>query len=73
MKYVVDRIDRGRAVLESDTGERLAVKASLLPEGTREGSCLTETDGVFHPDPTREKKRRKKLFGMLRSLKTKQQ
>ena len=73
MKYTVDRIGEGRAVLESETGERLVIEASLLPEGAREGSCLTETDGVFLPDPVRERKRRKKLYRMLRSLKSKKQ
>ena len=73
MRYTVDRIGEGRAVLESETGERLVLDASLLPEGTREGSCLTETDGVFRADPVREKKRKKKLFRMLRGLKAKRQ
>ena len=73
MRYTVDRIGEGRAVLESETGERLVITASLLPEGAREGSCLTETDGVFLPDPAREKKRRKKLFRMLCGLKAKRQ
>ena len=69
MKYTVDRIGEGKAVLESEAGERLVIDSCLLPEGAREGSCLTETDGVFLPDAKREKKRRKKLFLRLRGLK----
>ena len=69
MKYTVDRIGEGKAVLEDGTGGRLVIDAALLPPGAREGSCLTETDGVFRPDPAREAARRKKLFRFLRRLK----
>ena len=71
MKYTVDRIGEGKAVLESETGVRRVIEASLLPETAREGSCLMETDGVFHLDAARESKRRKKLFRRLRRLKQK--
>ncbi len=71
MKYTVDRIGEGKAVLESETGERRVIDLSLLPETAREGSCIIETDGAFHLDAARESKRRKKLFRKLRGLKQK--
>ena len=69
MKFTVDRIGEGKAVLESETGERLVIDASLLPDGTREGSCLTQTDGVFLRDTPRETQRRKQIRKKLTRVK----
>lgn len=66
MRYIVDRICEGKAVLESETGERKTVDASLLPDGAREGSCLAESDGVFLPDQVMEAQRRRSFFFRLR-------
>ena len=66
MKYIVDRITEGKAVLESETGERKVVDASLLPEGAREGGCLEESNGCFLPDQAVEAQRRRRFFFRLR-------
>ena len=66
MKYIVDRITEGKAVLESETGERKVVDASLLPDGVREGGCLAESNGCFLPDRAMEAQRRRGFFFRLR-------
>ena len=70
MRYIIDRISEGRAVLESETGEMVTKPLSVLPAGVREGSCLTEHGGMFMHDAEREALRRKKLSAMLRRMKS---
>ena len=68
MRYTVDRIGGGIAVLETETGERRTVEASILPENVKEGDCLTEADGIFSLDAERTSARRKKLHARLKAL-----
>lgn len=42
MKYIVDRIEETKAVLESKTGERLTVPSKLL-ENAKEGDAIIIT------------------------------
>ncbi len=69
MRYIIDRISEGKAVLESETGEMVVKPLSELPVGVREGSCLTECGGAYLPDHKREAIRRKKLSAVLNRLK----
>ena len=68
MRYIVDRLIEGIAVLESETGERRTVEAAILPENVKEGDCLTEADGIFSLDAERTSARRKKLYARLKAL-----
>ena len=71
MKYTIDRITDGIAVLEDENGDLLSISAALLPENIREGSVLKEEDGEFIPDENEESERRKKLFALQNKLKNK--
>lgn len=68
MRYIVDRLSEGIAVLESETGMRRKVEAAILPENVKEGDCLTEADGIFSLDAERTSARRKKLYARLKAL-----
>ncbi len=68
MRYTVDRIGGGMAVLESETGERRTVEAAKLPENVKEGDCLMEADGIFSLDAEWTSARRKKLHARVKAL-----
>jgi len=68
MKYIVDTISDGYAVLETENKNNLTVKESDLPVGTREGSILISDNGKFVLDKYSEDARRKKLFAMKQKI-----
>jgi len=68
MRYVIDRITDGKAVLEDENAEHIVIDASLLPQSAREGSVVIEKDGVYISDITEEKRRRRRLYLMLNKL-----
>ncbi|MBQ7638985.1 MAG: DUF3006 domain-containing protein [Clostridia bacterium] len=68
MRYSVDSITDGKAVLEDENGGRTVIETSLLPEGVREGSVLQKSGEAFIPDAAFEKKRRRKLHSVLKRL-----
>ena len=68
MKYIIDRIENDVAVLEDEAGRHIRVPVLRLPQGVRDGTCLTEADGVFTADPAREELRRLQLARRVRRL-----
>lgn len=53
MKYIIDRFEGDKAILEDEQGETLAVPRNLVPKDASEGDCLTDTDdGVYTCDNT---------------------
>ena len=71
MKYTVDRIEGDIAVLENEDERRVKVKMSLLPEGVREGSCLSEENGVFRLDEASAEALRRKHYMLQQRMKRK--
>ena len=68
MRFYVDRIEDGFAVLEDAAQERLRVPLSDLPAGTREGASLFLRDGVYVADTSDEHDRRHRMYLKLREL-----
>ena len=69
MTLFVDRIEGGFAVCETETGERLTLALSDLPDGVREGSVLKGDEaGSFVLDAEAEDKRRQELFDRQEDL-----
>lgn len=62
MKYTVDRIENGIAVLENDKSDFISVPTSELPDGIRDGSVLIYDNGKYFLDADAEKKRRQEMF-----------
>ena len=69
MRFYVDRIENGFAVLEDAAQDRLRVALRELPEGTREGSSLFLRDGKYVLDTEDERARRHRMFMLLQSMK----
>ena len=72
MKYSIDRIDNGVAVMITENGERRISPVTLLPDGCKEGSVLLEKDGKFLHDLPAETKRRRRFFLLQRRVFKKQ-
>lgn len=57
-EFVVDRFEKGYAVLERGDGKLIDVPAAELPEGSREGDALSlGEDGVYRADPEETRRR----------------
>lgn len=70
MKYYVDRIEEGVAVMDNDLGEQIKVPLSRLPDGIRDGSVLErDENGIFTHNEDAEAQRRKEMSERLRRLK----
>lgn len=70
MKFTVDAIEDGIAILENIYGEKIEISVDNLPDGTKEGSILTAIDDEFKIliEDTRERRRmmfekQRRLFG----------
>lgn len=69
MTYVVDRLEGDMAVLVADDRSKLDVPLAQLPEGTREGACLTRrANGSWAPAPAEETKRRQRIQAKMDNL-----
>ena len=66
--YVIDRIEEGIAVLESDSGEKMEVPLSCLPSGAHEGSCLRPCERGFALDEEEEAARKRRIERKLSAL-----
>ena len=68
MRFIVDRIEEGIAVLERDDLAHVEVSFSELPDGTAEGSVLI-FDGVSYTfDLDEESLRKKRIYEKQQSL-----
>lgn len=66
--YVIDRIEKGIAVLVSDSGEKMEVPLSSLPSGAHEGSCLRPCECGFVLDEEEEAARKRRIERKLNAL-----
>ncbi|HJC57589.1 MAG TPA: DUF3006 domain-containing protein [Candidatus Eisenbergiella intestinipullorum] len=69
-RLIVDRLEDGCAVCESQGGGMIRLPLERLSSGVREGDVLIQQNGKYRTDPDATKKRRaevdakrKKLFG----------
>ncbi len=65
---VVDRIEGGFAVVESEDGSHRNIPLDELPEGTREGSVLVKTEHGWELDLEEERRRREKAAELTRKI-----
>ena len=66
--YRLDRIEGGIATVENTDGAMLYVSASRLPEGAKDGDCLTFEKGRFYLAPAETEFRKKVIKGLLDNL-----
>ncbi len=72
MKYTVDRIEAGIAVLEAENGSFINVPRKQLPDDIRDGSILLSQNGSFIKDISSEEKRRAQMYEKQQRLLGKQ-
>ena len=68
MLYYVDRIEGGFALCQTPDGKIVSILLDKLPDQTKAGSVLCETDGVFTLDAAATEARRAALFDLQESL-----
>ena len=49
MKYIIDRLEEGLAICETELRKRISVPVSHLPKEVKEGDVLREEEGRFFP------------------------
>ena len=66
--YSIDRIEEGIAVCESAEGETVRVRAETLPDGAKEGSLVSFSDGQWTLLEDETAKARHEMFLLSESL-----
>lgn len=65
---VIDRFEGEFAVCEDESGSMVNIPISRVPGGAKEGSVLTEKDGMFLLDTAATELRRKEISRLQNSL-----
>lgn len=65
---IIDRIDDGIAVLETDNGMQ-TIPAEQLPEQARDGDVLQQTETGYEIDAAATEARRQKIRNLLQNRK----
>ena len=68
MKYIIDRLEEGLAICETELRKRISVPVSHLPKGIKEGDVLREEEGRFFLDSEETDKRRREMKKKLMDL-----
>lgn len=68
MKYIIDRLEKGLAICETELRKRISVPVSHLPKGIKEGDVLREEEGRFSLDAEETDKRRREMKKKLMDL-----
>lgn len=68
MKYIIDRLEEGLAICETELRKRISVPVSHLPKGSKEGDVLREEEGRFSLDSEETDKRRREMKKKLMDL-----
>ena len=64
MKYIIDRIENGFAVCETEEMEIVNISLDILPEEVKEGSVLLFEDGKYVLLAEEEKERRERILSL---------
>ena len=68
MKLIIDRIEDGIAVCETEDGGRVEIASELLPEGACDGDVIEEINGIYCVLPDETDARRHKIREILKGL-----
>ena len=68
MKYIIDRLEEGLAICETELRKRISVPVSHLPKGIKEGDVLREEEGRFSLESEETDKRRREMKKKLMVL-----
>ncbi len=68
MKYIIDRLEEGLAICETELRKCICVPVSHLPKNIKEGDVLREEEGRFSLDSEETDKRRREMKKKLMDL-----
>ena len=68
MKYIIDRLEEGLAICETELRKCISVPVSHLPKEVKEGDVLREEEGRFFLDSEETDKRRREVKKKLMDL-----
>lgn len=68
MKYIIDRLEEGLAICETELRKRISVPVSHLPKEVKEGDVLREEEGRFFLDSEETDNRRCEMKKKLMDL-----
>ena len=68
MKYIIDRLEEGLAICETELRKRISVPVSHLPKEVKQGDVLREEEGRFFLDSEETDKRRREMKKKLMDL-----
>ena len=68
MKYIIDRLEEGLAVCETELKKMVSVPAVKLPDGIKEGDVLQEKEGCFSLDEEGTRERHRMMHRKLMDL-----
>lgn len=67
-KFIVDRIEEGRAVLECENKECVSLELTSLPKGIKEGDVLKFEQNSYFLNEQESEQRKQKLKNLMSSL-----
>ncbi len=67
-KFIIDRIEEYRAVLECENGDSAELDIKSLPKNIKEGDVLYFEQGSYFLDKGETEQRRQKIKGLMDSL-----
>lgn len=68
IRYIVDRLEDGLAVCETEDQKKAVFPLKDLPESLKEGDVLNELDGIFSRDEEETSRRRSQMKERLMGL-----
>lgn len=68
IRYIVDRLEDGLAVCETEDRKKAVFPLKDLPDSLREGDVLNELDGIFSRDEEETSRRRSQMKERLMGL-----
>lgn len=67
-KFIVDRIEANKAVLECENGSTVSMELNSLPKNLKEGDVIEFNDNSCFLDEEETEKRRTKIRGIMNRL-----
>lgn len=67
-KFIIDRIEETKAVLECENGDTVSLDIKSLPKNVKEGDALYFEEGSYFLDADETAKRKEKIKNLMDKL-----
>lgn len=67
-KFIIDRLDDSKAVLECENGDIVTLDKTSLPKNVKEGDVLFFEEGSYFLNADETEQRRQKIKNLMNSL-----